>query len=87
MKEYRAKSFLIAMVSAAFIGVAWELLENFYQLAFTNAEVYGYNTAIDLLNDVIGGVLAYLYFTRRTTGSKHVSEIVHPFYDKVGVSH
>lgn len=88
MKEYRTKSLLIALVSAALIGVVWELLEYFGQLNFVNADSYRFNTAMDLLNDVIGGVLAYLYFIKRTTCTPHYSnEILHPFYDKICADH
>ena len=86
MKEYRTKSFLIALVAAALVGVAWELLENFGHLAFINADMYSFNTAIDLSNDIIGGILAYLYFIRRTSLAKPIAGL-HPFYDKASVSH
>lgn len=83
LKDYRAKSLLIALVAALLVGVVWELIENYAQIAFVNANSYSLNTALDLLNDSIGGILAYLYFVKRTRACKKESLILHPFYDKI----
>ena len=83
--EYKAKSLLIALISAGLIGVVWELLENFGHLAFVNANGYGLNTAMDILNDVIGGVLAYLYFIKKTRCHRHSGDNLHPFYNQIGL--
>ena len=85
LKEYRAKSFLVAFVSAILIGVIWELVENYYQLTFIRDANYGLNTALDILNDGLGGVLAYLYFVRRKKCLEHDPEIMHPFYNQTGL--
>ena len=89
LKEYRTKSFLIAFISAIFIGVLWELVENFSQITFVNANGYGLGTALDILSDGLGGILAYLYFVRRTKClnniDKPVVEAVHPFYSQTGL--
>ena len=85
LREYKTKSFLIALVSSALIGVIWELVENFSQLSFVNFSGYELNTAMDLLNDIIGGSLAYLYFIRRTKTVVKAEDTLHPFYNKLGV--
>ena len=88
MKEYRVKSLLIALVSAVFIGVIWELLENFGHFVFTGAHNYALDTAMDLFDDAIGGVIAYLYFIKRTRCTKHSEDNLHnlhPFYNKIGI--
>jgi hypothetical protein len=85
LKEYKVKSLLIAMISAALIGVVWELLENFGHLASVDATSYKFNTAMDILNDVIGGIVAYLYFIKRTRKIDNTIENLHPFYNKIGV--
>ncbi len=85
LREYKTKSFLIALVSSALIGVIWELVENFSQLSFVNFSGYELNTAMDLLNDIIGGSLAYLYFIRRTKTVVKSEDTLHPFYNKLGV--
>lgn len=84
LREYKTKSFLIALVSSALVGVIWELVENFGQLSFVNFSGYELNTALDLLNDIIGGSLAYLYFIRRTKTVVKTEENLHPFYNKIG---
>jgi len=89
MKEYRVKSFLIALVSAALIGVIWELSENLGQFTFTNAAGYSLNTAKDLLNDIIGGVLAYLYFVKKKKCVDQKGDNLHDlhhFYNRIGVN-
>lgn len=85
LKEYKVKSFLIAFISAVLIGVIWELVENYYQLTFIRAQNYGLNTAADIINDALGGVLAYLYFVRRRKCVDKTAEILHPFYNQTGL--
>jgi len=85
LKEYRAKSFLIAFVAAVLIGVIWELLENYTQITFIKASGYSLNTALDIFNDGLGGLLAYLYFVRRTRGPVVTTEVLHPFYNQTGL--
>ncbi len=85
LKEYRVKSFLIAFLSAIFIGVVWELIENFAQITFINDKGYGLNTAFDILNDGLGGIIAYLYFIKRRKCLDNTSDILHPFYNQTGI--
>ena len=87
LKEYRAKTFLIAFVSAVLIGVAWELVENYTQITFTKASNYSFNTALDILNDALGGLLAFLYFVRRKRciNKINTADVLHPFYSQTGL--
>ncbi len=85
MKEYRAKSFSIAVISAGVVGVVWELLENYGGFTFALAPGYTLNTAFDLLSDIFGGVLAYLYFIKRTRCINGICDPLNPFYGKVGL--
>ncbi len=86
LKEYKIKSFLIAFVSAALIGVVWELLENFTQITSIRSSGYYLNTALDLFNDCLGGVLAYTYFIQKRKCTENSSQdILHPFYNKTGL--
>lgn len=87
MKEYKTKSLLIALISALFIGVVWELLENFAQLSAVSSGVYGFDTATDLLSDAIGGVLAYLYFTTIKKKPIYKQYDLHPFHNRIGLIH
>jgi hypothetical protein len=85
LKEYKVKSFLIAFLSAVLFGVVWEIFENISQTTFTNASGYSLNTAMDILNDGLGGVLAYLYFIRRRKCVDKSTDILHPFYNQTGI--
>lgn len=83
--EYKTKSLLIAILAAGLLGITWELLENFGQLAYIYADNYAFNTAMDLLNDIFGGVLAYLYFIRKTKVIKNDIDLLHPFYNQISI--
>jgi hypothetical protein len=85
LKEYKVKSFLIAFLSAVLVGVVWELIENYYQLAFIRDAGYGLNTALDIVNDSIGGILAYLYFIKRRRCEDKTCDVLHPFYNQTGI--
>ncbi len=85
LKEYKVKSFLIAFVSAVLIGVIWELVENYGQITYTNMQGYGLDTALDILNDALGGILAYLYFVKKRKQPIQEVEIMHPFYNQTGI--
>jgi len=83
--DYKVKSFLIAFIGAIIIGVVWELLENFSQVTYTSANGYYLDTAGDILNDALGGILAYLYFIKSRRCAIQVSDNLHPFYNQTGI--
>lgn len=85
LKEYKVKIFLIAFISAILFGVIWELLENLSQTTFVSVSGYSLNTALDILSDALGGVLAYLFFIRRRKTVNKSAEILHPFYNQTGI--
>ncbi len=85
MREYKVKSLLVALISAVLIGVVWELLENITQITFVKASGYGFNTALDILNDGLGGILACIYFLRRKKVLDTSVEVIHPFYSQTGL--
>lgn len=83
--EYKTKSLLIALLAAALLGVFWELLENLGELVYVYSADYQFNTAVDLLNDMLGGVLAYLYFIKKTRSIRQEIDLLHPFYNQIGI--
>ena len=85
LRGYKIRSFFIALISAIFFGIVWELLENFSQITFTNASSYGWNTAFDILGDAIGGILAFLYFVQKRKRADVTSGVLHPFYNQTGI--
>lgn len=85
LKEYKVKSFLIAFVAAIIAGIVWELFENISQITYTQASGYSLDTALDILNDGLGGVLAYLYFIKRRKCAEENCDILHPFYNQIGI--
>ncbi len=82
MKEYKVKSFLIAFISAALLGIIWEILENIFQLSSVNSSNYAFDTAMDVFTDALGGALAYLYFVQRKKNKVKIPDVIHPFFDK-----
>ena len=85
LKEYKAKSFLIAFLAALLFGIAWEIFEYISQITFSDASGYALNTALDLICDGAGGLLAYGYFIKRKKSNDGVCEVMHPFYNKTGM--
>jgi len=85
MKEYKTKAFLVAFVSAVLIGIIWEIIENLYQVTYTSFNGYYFDTAMDILNDSLGGILAFLYFIKRKSCEDKSCEILHPFYNQTGL--
>ena len=85
LKEYRVRSFLIALVAALLFGVIWELIENFSQITYSSVSGYGLDTAGDILSDGVGGILASLYFIRRKRCNDNPCDILHPFYNQTGI--
>jgi hypothetical protein len=85
LKEYKVKSFLIAFISAVLAGVIWEIMENIFQITYVDMAGYYLDTAVDILNTGIGGILAYLYFIKRRRCVDNSCEILHPFHDKLGL--
>jgi len=85
LKEYKVKSFLIALISAVLIGVIWEVVENISQITDANIRGYTLNTAKDILADAFGGILAYLYFVKRKKQIDNTNNVLHPFYNQTGI--
>lgn len=85
LKEYKVKSFLIAFVASILAGVFWEIFENLSQTTFTEMAGYYLDTATDILNGGLGGLLAYLYFIKRRHCVDKSCEVLHPFHDKIGL--
>lgn len=82
LREYKIKTFLIAFVSAILVGVVWELVENLSQVTFVNAAGYYLNTAIDIVSDGAGGILAYLYFIQRKKGERSNRSLLPTIFDQ-----
>jgi hypothetical protein len=86
LKEYKIKSFLIALISAILFGVVWELVENLGQITSVNTDLYSWNTASDIISDACGGVLAYLFFILHRKYPDKATDILHPFYNQTGLT-
>jgi len=83
MKEYKVKSFLIALVSGLLVGVVWELSENLGGITFINLDGYGLDTAFDLVNGALGAILAYFYFVKKKKSAVPHLDTLHPFYNQI----
>ena len=86
LNEYKIRSFLIAIISALIMGALWELTESYSQIILTSGADYVKNTILDLTNDILGGILAYLYFIKRKKCLDESSAVLHDFYNKIGVT-
>ena len=86
LKEYKIRSFLIAFISAVLIGIVWELAEVWGHATSTNTNGYALDTAMDIMNDAVGGILAYLYFIRSRKCEDKSCDVLHPFYNQIGLN-
>lgn len=86
LKEYKIKSFLIAFISAVLIGIVWEITEVLGNATFTNTSSYAIDTAMDIVSDAFGGILAYLYFIRTRKCEDKSCDVLHPFYNQIGLN-
>ena len=68
------------------MGALWELTESYSQIILTSGADYVKNTILDLTNDILGGILAYLYFIKRKKCLDESSAVLHDFYNKIGVT-
>jgi hypothetical protein len=85
LKEYKAKSFLIAFVASIIVGIFWELFENIGQITYIQAAGYYLDTTFDILSDGLGGLLAYFYFTKKRKCLEEACDVLHPFYNQTGL--
>jgi hypothetical protein len=85
LKEYKTKTFLIALLSAILIGVIWEIMEKVSGASAPNSIGYRLDTAMDIVNDGLGGLLAFWYFVRRARRVDNTAEVLHPFYNQTGI--
>jgi hypothetical protein len=76
LKDYRLKSFLIAFVSAVFLGVVWELIENTFQLSSVFSSNYSFDTSTDIFTDALGGSIAYIYFVQKKRNFNKPAEVI-----------
>ena len=61
----RGKSFLLIVCGAFVAGIVWEIFEYKVGLTFTTSGNYTFDTASDLLSDIVGGLLAYILWINR----------------------
>ena len=62
--NYKTRAFLVALSAILIIGIGWEIFELLVRITFINENGYWMDTSGDLLNDFLGGMVAYLYFIR-----------------------
>jgi len=63
--NYKLKTLLIVLFSVIVIGISWEIFEIIGKITFIQDVGYWSDTLGDLLNDFLGGIVAYLYFIKR----------------------
>jgi uncharacterized membrane protein len=63
--RYKSKSFVIAIISAFVIGIAWESFELLAGITSVNTPEYFKDFCNDVSSTFMGGVIAYLYFIKR----------------------
>ncbi len=77
---------MIAVLAAGLLGLVWEMMENLTQITFINVDGYKLNTVLDIGGDLLGGLLACLYFIQRKKCVVVSEDTMHPFYNQTGLS-
>ena len=63
--NYKSKTFLTVFITILVIGISWEIFELLGKITFLNDPGYWADTTKDMINDFIGGIVAYFYFIKR----------------------
>ncbi len=63
--------FLATLVASIAAGILWEYYEYKYGITFTTEATYVFDTTSDLLNDIVGGLMAYLLLYPRQNSTLH----------------
>ncbi|MEI6528300.1 MAG: hypothetical protein WCO10_01350 [bacterium] len=64
LRDYKFKSFAIAILISAAAGFLWEVYEIKAGITSVYQPGYGLDTIGDIVSGIIGSFLAYLYFTK-----------------------
>jgi hypothetical protein len=62
--EYKKKALLVMLISVLIISIFWEMFELIFKVTSLNSINYWQDSLGDILNGFIGGITAYLYFTK-----------------------
>jgi len=62
--NYKIKSFLIIFVSVLSVGIFWEIFELIIRFTHFGRANYWEESLVDVINGLIGGVIAYFYFIK-----------------------
>lgn len=74
------KDFLaVATLAVIFISVLWEIFELAVGATFVEAREYSFDTSLDFIMDILGGIAAALYaYMREIPSFSRVEKIVEP---------
>lgn len=62
--EYKKKAILVMLISVLIISILWEGFELIFNVTSLSSRNYWSDSLGDILNGFIGGVIAFLYFTK-----------------------
>lgn len=66
IKQYQnRKIFFMSILVVLVVGLLWEVFEVFASLVSVQERGYAFDTSLDLVMDLIGGAMAFLYIKRK----------------------
>ena len=78
---YKKRALLVMLIPVLVVGISWEIFELIFKI--TNLHDVGYwsDTLSDILNGFIGGIIAFLYFTKNKKAKSSVMDknVAHDF--------
>jgi hypothetical protein len=63
--NYKIKVLGVVLFAVLFIGISWEIFELVGGITYFTDKGYWIDTVADLINDTIGGLIAYLFFIKK----------------------
>jgi hypothetical protein len=75
MKVFRMKALGIVIFAIFFVGISWEIFELLGGITNMADSAYWPDTVGDIINDFIGGMLAYFVFIKTKKPEKEIANI------------
>lgn len=71
---YKKKALFVMLISVLIIAVFWELFELIFNITSIHSIGYWQDSLSDILNGFLGGMIAFLYFTKNKKAECSITE-------------
>ena len=74
---YKRKALLIILLTVLLFAVCWEIYELIFKATSINYIGYWRDSISDVCGSLVGGIIAFMYFTKRKRANRSLSELKH----------